>query len=57
MPGVDDDIEIARAAIAASRRAIIVKLLAHALENDPNKREAIMTTLSGFLARKKRPCG
>jgi hypothetical protein len=48
-----DDLEIARAAIKTARRDVLKQLFGAAMaEDDPNRREAIMLTISRILERR-----
>jgi hypothetical protein len=50
----DVDLEIARAAIIAARRQVLAQLFGAAMQqNEPERREAIMATISRVLAQGK----
>jgi hypothetical protein len=52
----DYDLEVARATLQAARREILKRLFAAAMmENDPERRDAIMHNISRMLASKGRP--
>jgi hypothetical protein len=54
MPSLVDDVEIARAAIRQARRDVLKQLMGAAMaEDDPNRREAIMLTISRILERNR----
>jgi hypothetical protein len=54
MTATNVDLEIARAAILAARRQVLKQLLGAAMaEDDPNRREAIMQTISRILERNR----
>jgi hypothetical protein len=55
MTATDADLEIARAAILAARRQVLKQLFGAAMaENEPERREAILATISRILQREER---